>query len=140
MTWIKLNLRDDAETLRNKLELLEGDERLKIEAILGLREELDKLEKQIRSNGNGGGVIASQRGAVKVYDLSDLLDGSTQTFALPAFWRVLTVDLSSFPNALRPTVDFTTDGAAMTITFTGTIEPSTSLATGQTCIVTYAEA
>lgn len=126
---------DMAEDIRNKLELLEGDERLDASAIKGL----DELVKQAVPKQNGGTNFVISRGAVKIYDLSDQLDGSTTTFPLPAFWRVLTVDLSSTPNALRPTTDFTTDGAAMTITFTSQIDPATSLAAGQTCIITYAE-
>lgn len=86
-----------------------------------------------------GGNSSNGGGTVKVYDLSSQLDGSTTTFALPAFWRVLTVDLSSTPRALRPDVDFTVDGTAMTITFTSQIRVASSLSAGQTCIVTYAE-
>lgn len=131
---------DTAEDIRNKLELLEGEERLKIEAIRGLREELDDLKKRagqttvVHSGGGGGaGKI------VKSYDLSDSLDGSTATFALPAFYRVISVHLSSFPNILRPTTDYTTDGNAMTITFTAQIDPAVSLATGQSLIIVYSE-
>lgn len=134
-------LPDTADDIRNKLELIvEEDEKLKIDAIGHLREELDRLEKKISRGSGSGAVIASQRGQVKVYDLSASLDGIKSTFSLPAFWRVLTVDLSSAPNALRPTVDFTTDANAVTITFTSQIDPATQLASGQTCIVTYAEA
>jgi hypothetical protein len=108
-----------------------------------LREELKLLRKDIdfvkfRPMPTGSG--AQGGGIVKVYDLSDSLDGVTKTFSLPAYWRVLTVDLSSFPRALRPTVDFTADASNSTITFTSEIDAGTSLATGQTCIVTYAEA
>lgn len=45
---------DTSEDIRNKLELLEDDERLKIEAIKDLREELDKLRK-LRNEIRGGG-------------------------------------------------------------------------------------
>ena len=44
---------DMAEDIRNKLELLDGDERLKIEAIKDLREELDKIKKQTTKFGGG---------------------------------------------------------------------------------------
>jgi hypothetical protein len=112
------------------------------DAIQELKTTIEDLKKQVGKGikyvgGNGG---ATGGGIVKIHDLSSQLNGVLKTFALPAFWRVLTADLSSFPNVLRPTVDFTTDGAAMTITFTSQIDASSSLSTGQTCIITYAEA
>jgi len=130
---------DSAEDVRNKLELLEGDERLKIEAIKDLREELDKLKKSISSSSSGTSFVIS-RGAVKMYDLSPSLNGILKTFALPAFWRVISVHTSSFPNILRPDVDYTTDGALMKITFTNEIDASTTLAAGQSVIIVYGEA
>ena len=123
--------------IRDKLEVLPEEEKLVIDAIKGLREELGKIKKSQTTNIPMG--IGNSRGTVKVYDLSGELNGVLKTFSLPAFWRVLTVDLSSFPNALRPTTDFTTDASLMQITFTSQIDAATSLATGQTCIVTYAE-
>lgn len=45
---------DMAEDIRNKLELLDGDERLSIEAIRDLREALDALEKRVVKGGGGG--------------------------------------------------------------------------------------
>lgn len=131
---------DTAEDIRNKLEVLEGDERLKIEAIRDLREELDALKKRSNQTVYVGGGGGSGGRIVKSYDLSDQLDGSTKTFALPAFWRVISVHSSSFPNAFREGVDWTSDGAAMTITFTAEISADTTLAQGQTIIVVYAEA
>ena len=125
---------DSPAKIKEKLESLEGDNRLDASAIKGL----DDMIKKGRPMGVA--YAAGTRGTVKIYDLSSLLDGTTKTFSLPAFVRVLTVDVSSFPNAMRPTVDFTTDGAAMTITFTSQIDAPTTLAAGQTCIVTYAEA
>lgn len=133
-------LLDDGEEIRNKLEVLDGDERLKIEAIKDLREELDKLKKEMKGyNSNSVGIGSTGGKIVKVYDLSASLDGVLKTFALPTFWRVLTVDLSSFPNTLRPTTDYTTDATAMTITFTDEVDAASTLATGQTCIITYSE-
>jgi len=127
-----------------KIESVQEKDKLVIEAIKGLRQELDELKKTAdKNNANGaiyvGGGTTGGGKTVKVYDLTSQLDGVLKTFALPAFWRVHTVDLSSFPNALRPTVDFTTDAGLMTITFTSEINAATSLATGQTCIVTYSE-
>lgn len=129
---------DTGEQIVEKINALptEDDElKIAIEHIKGLEERLLKAE----SSGGRQTVIASQRGAVKLYDLSDQLNGVLKTFALPAFWRVIDVKSSSMPNAFRPTVDYTTDGAAMTITFTSQIDEASTLATGQTLLVEYAE-
>lgn len=131
---------DNADDIRNKLELLPEGEKLKIDAIEDLERRLDELSKLIgRARTGGGSVIAYSRGQIKLYDLSDKLDGSTKTFALPAFWRVLTVQSTSTPNAFRPTVDYNTDGNAMSITFTDQIDAASTLSAGQSLTVLYAE-
>lgn len=79
---------------------------------------------------------ASGRSLIKEVDISSQLNGSTKTFNVGAFYRILTVDLSSFPHALRKTTDYTYDGNAGTITFTSQIDAPTSLASGQTCVIT----
>lgn len=134
------NLPQLGEKTRDGLELLPDGEKLKIDAIQDLREELNKLEKRIvagktmlvPSGGGGGGHT------MYVHDLSSQLNGVLKTFSLPAFWRVISIQSSSFPNAFRPTVDYTTDAGASTITFTSEIDAAGTLATGQTLIVTYA--
>ena len=128
----------EPEEVRNKLESIKvEDEKLDIDAIGYLRKELDKLDKRVSSKfmgGGGGGRI------VKVYDASSQLNGVLKTFTLPAFWRVLHVELTSFPyGACRPDIDFTSDASAMTITFTAQIDASTQLAAGQSLIVEYSE-
>lgn len=125
------------DSIRNGLELLPEGEKLKIEAIQDLRKELDELKKK-RTEGGGTNFVIS-RGAIKLYDLSDSLNGVTKTFSLPAFWRVLTVQSSSTPTAFRPTTDYTTDGSLFTITFTSAIDASSTLAAGQTLTILYAE-
>lgn len=131
------------EEIRDSLELLEGKERLNMSAIDGLIEALEALKKRIEEANKvlyvGGGSTGGGR-IVRSYDLSTLLNGTTTTFSLPAFYRVISVHLSSFPNILRPDVDYTTDVNTSSITFTAEITASTSLASGQTCIITYSEA
>ena len=107
------------DLIANALEVLPENKKLEISAIKDLKEELEKLENKIRKGKampaggvGGGGRIA------KVYDLSASLDGVTKTFTLPAFWRVISVHSSSFPNVFRPTTDYTTDAGLSTITFT----------------------
>lgn len=133
------------EKVRDSLELIQDeDEKLKIKAIGYLQEKLDELERKIRAISSGSGktmYVPSGGGSgghtMMVYDLSASLDGVTKTFSLPAFWRVISVQSSSFPNAFRPTVDYTTDGSLNTITFTSEIDAGGTLAAGQTVIVTY---
>lgn len=131
------------ESIRNKLESLIGPSRLKIEAIFDLQEQLDELRKLIEAKPSSGGattVIAYTRGAVKAYDLSDQLDGSTKTFKLPAFWRVISVLSTSTPGAaFRPGIDYNTDADDMSITFTDQIDAGSTLAAGQSLLITYAE-
>lgn len=129
---------DMAEDIRNKLELLEGDERLKIEAIKNLREELDKLHKSIIAVRQAPIVSGGGKGHIRPYDLSSQLDGSTKTFNLPANWTVISVVSASFPNAFRPIIDYTFTPTS--ITFTSQINEGTTLATGQSVIVIYEEA
>lgn len=125
---------DTPAQVRDKLETLKDEDRLDASAIKGLEKRLKKLENTTTYSGAS---IGSGGNVVRAYDLSSSLDGSTRTFALPAFWRVISVHLSSFPNILRPTTDYTTDGSAFTLTFTSEI-PDNSISTGQTCIITYA--
>lgn len=124
------------ESIREKLESLEDGEKLPIEAIQDLREELDELKRRPRGGGGGGGV--SGRELVKSYDLSPLLDGVTKTFALPGNWTVLSVSGTSFPYTFRRLVDYTFTQHA--ITFTSEITADTSLAAGQTIEVLYVTA
>ena len=131
---------DMAEDIRNKLELLSDGEKLKIDAIEDLREELDKLKMKKGGTVYVGGGSSSGGHIVKVYSLSSQLNGVLKTFSLPAFWRVLNVHSTSFPNsAFEPTTDYMVDGSAMTITFTAQIDASTTLAAEQTLLIEYAE-
>jgi hypothetical protein len=123
--------------IRNGLELLPDGEKLSIEAIQDLRKELDDLEHRIiaKSNAVGFGGGGTGGRTVYAYDLSPVLNGVDKTFNLPSFWRIISVQSSSFPNAFRPTVDFTTSGSS--ITFTSEISAESTLQLGQTIIITY---
>lgn len=125
---------DTKEEVRNKLESLEGDARLSIDAIKGLSEQLKKIEKT--KLGYGGGIIG--RDLIKNYDLSASLDGATKTFNIPGTWSIIGVYCSSFPHALRPTIDYVY--TAQTITFTSEIDETTTLAAGQTVVLTLVSA
>lgn len=117
------------QEVRDLLELLPEGEKLSIDAIENLREELSKKSKVVVS---GGGITG--RDIVKPYDLSPYLDGVTKTFNIPGTWYVISVATSSVPHALRPTIDYT--WTPQTITFTSEINADTTLAAGQTVILT----
>ena len=121
---------DTPEQIRDKLSNLPEGERLEAQYIDGLVEIVTGLIPEQKSGGAG---IAGRDFFVDI-DLSSDLDGSTKTFNIPAVYNILSVSLSSFPHALRKGVDFTYTGT--TITFTDEIDASTSLATGQTCVLT----
>lgn len=124
------------ESIVEKLESIEEEEdKLSIDAIKNLWEELKKLQN--RGGGTGGGTVAA-RELVKTYDLSPHLDGVTKVFAIPGNWTVISVSGTSFPYTYRRLVDYTF--TPQQITFTSEIEASTSLATGQTLEVIYVSA
>lgn len=118
--------------IRDDLKTLEGNERLPISAIDDLQEELDKLRKMKGKGFVGGGITG--RDLFKDIDLSASLDGVTKTFNIQAVWNIISVHLSSHPYALRKNVDFTYTPTS--ITFTDQIDASTSLAAGQTAVLT----
>ena len=119
-----------ATAIRDALELLVGDERLDISAIKGL-EELKKTSEQKTAIMVGG----KARNSVHIYDLSSQLNGVLKTFTLPSNFGVIGVWCSAFPNAFRPTIDYTEGNR--TITFTSEINAATTLAAGQTVVIQY---
>ena len=125
------------EDMRNALEALPTGDKLAIDAIENLQEELDKIRK-IKSTAtvSGGGIVG--RDIIKDYDLSPYLDGATKTFNIPAVWNIVSVDTSSFPHALRKNIDYT--WTPQSITFTSEIDETTTLAQGQTVILTIVSA
>jgi hypothetical protein len=125
--------------IRDGLELLPEGEKLKIDAIENLWEELDKLRVQIKRGTVVYGGSSTGGHIVKAHDLSASLNGVLKTFSLPAFYRVISVVGSSFPFNYRETVDYTVDASGMAITFTAAIDASISLAEGQTLTIIYSE-
>ena len=115
----------------------------KTERLTEVLARLDELEKEMKKQKGRNYVVGGSAGGgriVKIYSLSSQLNGVLKTFSLPAFWRVLNVHSASFPySAFEPTTDWTSDSAAMTITFTDAIDASTELAIGQTLLIEYAE-
>jgi len=115
-----------------KIDLSEFED--KIEELL---EEIENLK--IANVQRGGGGLGNSREAVKFFDLSPELDGVKKKFSLPAFYRILQVDMSSFPTKTRLSIDYTFDSTDMSITFTSEIDAATQLSAGQTIIILYVE-
>lgn len=122
------------QQIRDSLELLQGDDRLDVSAIKGLKENMDNLLVVASKPPIMMGSVAG-RDIFKDIDLSSQLDGVTKTFNISAVWTIISVDLSSFPyGSLRKNVDYT--WTPTTITFTDQIDASTQLSAGQSCILT----
>ena len=134
---IEADLPKLGEKVRDSLELLQDEDKLKIESIKDLRKELNELRRLKQTIIGGAGATGGH--VVKAYDISPDLNGSTKTFSLPAFWRIISIVSSSFPTAFRLTTDYTVDGSLFQITFTSEIDAGTTLASGQTIIITYSE-
>ena len=121
------------EAIRDSLELLQDDDKLDISAIKGIEKELKTIKKDIKNKSNNI-IPPSARDFFDDIDLSLQLDGVTKTFQIKAVWNILSVSMSSRPNVLRKNVDFTYTPTS--IEFTDEINASTSLAAGQTVVLT----
>src|SRR3990167_32225 len=127
------------ERIRDGLELLEDEDKLSIKAIKDLEDKLKNLEKKIKMGGQmiyAGGGSGSGGRIVKALDLSAELNGSTRVFNTQAFWRPISVHLSSFPNILRETTDFTWTPTSLTLT---SQVSDIAISAGQTLIFVIAE-
>lgn len=127
------------ENIVDAINLLPTDndqDKIAIEHIRGLRDELDRILKTAESKVvMGGGSVGKQN--MYYYDLTPYLDGVTSTFSLPAFARILKVETFSAA-VLRPSIDWTADSSNHTLTFTSEIDPAVYLRAGQTTLVYYA--
>src|SRR3990167_748936 len=97
-----------SEEIRNKLESLQGEERLDKSAIKGL-EEMVKERVVVR---NGG----PNANAVQFADLSSQCDGANKTFTTPKYRYALMLISTQFPVLYRPTVDFTLGNGQIILT------------------------
>lgn len=122
---------DTPKEIVAKLESLSGNNRLDKSAIKGLNEQLNGFLRTIReiSTVRGGGDSGQS------YDLSNLLDGATKTFTVPAHRKLFPVIGSSAPFIFRPTIDYT--HTRTTITFTSQVDAPSALAAGQSLMIFY---
>ena len=126
--------------IRDALEALPSGDKLEINAIQNLRDELDRLERQISKNKgvSGGGTTGSHN--VRGYHIPlSQLNGVTKSFTVPGFWEITSIVGSSFPFTFMKNVDFTSDASASTVTFTSTIDAGVSLLSDVTITILYLE-
>lgn len=121
---------DTPEQVRDKLQSLNGNDRLDKSAIKGLDDELRSIRTVVSSRGGG-----SRTAGVAIYDLSSQLNGVLKTFTIPKHKSVGLVSGSASPWIYRPTTDYTLNGNQ--ITFTSQIIAAGSLASDQTLTVLY---
>lgn len=131
---IEADLPKLGSSIRDSLELLQGDDRLDISAIKGVKEIGDRVAN-LENRPQPSMASIAGRDIIKDIDLSASLNGVTTTFPLQAIWNVISVNLSSYPyGSLRKGIDYT--WTPTSITFTNTIDPTTQLSAGQQCILT----
>lgn len=107
---------DTPEQLRDKLETLEKEERLDMEAVRGLKEALDKAAATNKVSG-----LFGTRRVYQPYrdNFTSQTDGATKTFYLsrePLKTDTIMVFGTDFPIILDPATDFTVSGKALTLT------------------------
>lgn len=121
---------DTAEQVRDKLETLQGDNRLDKSAVKGLDEELKKINREKRTPIFGPG-----KTRIITLDLSSQLNGVTKTFTWNTHYGIVGVYGSSAPFVFRPLIDYTENPYG--ITFTANVDETVSLVAGQTVVVQY---
>lgn len=105
------------EQIRNKLELLQGNERLDKKAIQGLDEEFEKLNERITNIPRGGRLGMRKIPIPRTVDLSDQCNGVLKSFSLPTdTTRVYFVIGSQFPQVHSDIyADWTFTGNTLTL-------------------------
>jgi len=107
---------DTPEQLRDKLESLEGGDRLDKDSIKGLQEEMASLKELIVKVGTSRGGGGPNANAVQSFDISSQFDGVLKVFQIPRHRVALMLISSQFPIIFRPTTDFTTANVALNLT------------------------
>lgn len=109
------------------------------DAVKGLSAFMRSIQSAVREKGGvTGGKGGSRRvggggNIVEYYDLSDLCDGATKSFAIPYNRRILEVKSTQAPIVYRPSVDWTGSGTK-TLTLTSEVDAPQQ---GQTLYIIY---
>lgn len=132
---IKDTILDTPIQIREKVQSLPEGERWEMEDVNGLRKEIDTLRQEIQSMSRGGGgrTTSGRLGGTAFEKLT--LNGVTKTFFIPNLRNVVAIMGTSFPTVFAPTTDYTV--ANLNVTFTDSVDASTTLAADQTVIVIY---
>lgn len=119
---------DTATEIRNKLEMLSGDDRLDKSFIKGL----DEIEKNITRIGSRVQTPAKAY-AIHTKDCTSQCDGSRTTFSVGgSHFGIVGVFSTEFPQVHRPVIDYTETATGFTLT-----SQITPPATGQTLIAQF---
>ena len=122
-------VKDIVEEIKN----LKGNDRIDISHLRN-GEHLSRIAQRVDMNDmrwHGAGIGID---SFTVYDLSTQLNGVLKTFTIPTNKLIYDVRTSSAPFVYRPTIDYTGTGTT-TLAFTAQIDPTISLASGQTLLV-----
>lgn len=108
----KENIVDGPDEIRNKLELLLGDERLDKSAIKGLEEleaKVDKMPTRIQT--------PAKSYQVRTKDASSQCDGANKAFTVGGtHFGIIGVFCTSSPTVYRPVIDYTITATGITLT------------------------
>lgn len=104
---------------RDGLELLPENEKLMIDAIKGLRKELDELKRVASAKGTAG----RSNNSMKFYDLSSQTNGTLKIFSVPKGLAGVVIG-SDFPTVLMEGNGFTLNATRTQLTLTTVNAPS----------------
>ncbi len=125
----KENIVDGPDEIRNKLELLQGDERLDKSAIKGLEE----LEAKINTPAPARIQTPAKAYQVRTKDASAQCDGANKTFTVGGtHFGIIGVFCTSSPSIYRPVIDYTVTATGILLT-DAVIAPES----GQTFVIQF---
>ena len=108
---------DTPDEIRDKLETLEGENRLDRKAIKGLQELEKKLDERISGVANSRVQTPAKAYRVHVADLSSQCDGSNKTFTVGgSHFGIIGVYGTQFPLIYRPIIDYTETSRGFVLT------------------------